>query len=57
MDRAEVIKGTLTIYSVTKKDRGTYIFRAENILGSAAGTFHLMVYPRLRFFKLDPQKK
>ena len=56
MDRAEVIEGTLTIYSVTKKDRGTYICRAENILGSAAGTFHLMVYPRLRF-KARPPKE
>ena len=56
MDRAEVIEGTLTIYSVTKKDRGTYICRAENILGSAAGTFHLMVFSRLRF-KVRPPKE
>ena len=56
MDRAEVIEGTLTIYSVTKKDKGTYICRAENILGSATGTFHLMVFSRLRF-KVRPPKK
>ena len=56
MDRAEVIEGTLTIYSVTKKDKGTYICRAENILGSAAGTFHLMVFSRLRF-KARPPKE
>ena len=56
MNRAEVIKGALKIYNVTKKDRGIYICRAENILGSAAGTFHLMVFSRLRF-KVRPPKE
>ena len=56
MNRAEVIKGALKIYNVTKKDRGIYICRAENILGSAAGTFHLMVFSRLRF-KARPPKE
>ena len=31
MDRAEVIEGTLTIYSVTKKDRGTYIHSVADL--------------------------
>ena len=48
-DRTEVINGTLTIYSVTKKDRGTYICKAENILGSATDTAQLMVFSRIRF--------
>ena len=56
MNRAEVIKGALKIYNATKKDRGIYICRAENILGSAAGTFHLMVFSRLRF-KARPPKE
>ena len=56
INRAEVIKGALKIYNVTKKDRGIYICRAENILGSAAGTFHLMVFSRLRF-KARPPKE
>lgn len=56
MDRAEVIDGTLNIYNVTKNDRGTYICRAENILGSAVDTFHLMVFSRLRF-KARPPKE
>ena len=48
-DRNEVINGTLTIYSVTKKDRGTYICKAENILGSATDTAQLMVFSKIRF--------
>ncbi|XP_022779551.1 neurexin-4-like [Stylophora pistillata] len=56
MDRAEVIDGTLNIYNVTKNDRGTYICRAENILGSAADTFHFTVFSRLRF-KARPPKE
>ena len=44
-----MINGTLTIYSVTKKDRGTYICKVENILGSATDTAQLMVFSRIRF--------
>ena len=55
-DRTEVINGTLTIYSVTKKDRGTYICKAENILGSATDTAQLMVFSRIRFRVRPPRE-
>ncbi|XP_022796335.1 uncharacterized protein LOC111334787 [Stylophora pistillata] len=48
--------GTLTIYGVTKKDRGTYICKVENILGSVEDTAQLMVFPRLQF-KVHPPKE
>jgi len=54
--RAEVIKGNLTIYSLTKKDRGTYICKAENILGSTKETALLIVYSPLRFKVHPPQE-
>ena len=53
--RNEVINGALTIYNVTKKDRGIYICKAENILGSASDTAHLMVFSPLRFKDLPPR--
>ena len=43
------INGALTIYNVTKKDRGIYICRAENILGSVSDTVLLIVFSPLRF--------
>ena len=52
-DRSEVMNGSLTIYSLTKRDRGTYICKAENILGSATDTSQLTIFSRLRF-KLSP---
>ena len=54
-DRSKVMKGNLTIYNVTKKDRGTYICKAENILGSVTATTQLMVFFRLRFKARPPQ--
>ena len=45
----------LTIYNVTKKDRGTYICKAENILGSVSDTVLLMVFSPLRFKVLSPR--
>ena len=45
----------LTIYNVTKKDRGTYICKAENILGSVSDTVLLMVFSPLRFKVLPPR--
>ncbi|KAL9975060.1 hypothetical protein ACROYT_G012176 [Oculina patagonica] len=48
-DRTEVMNGTLTIYSVTRKDAGIYICKAENILGSATNTAHVMIFSPLRF--------
>ena len=56
MDRTKVIDGTLTIYNVTKNDRGTYICRAENILGSATDIVQLVIFSRLRF-KARPLKE
>ena len=52
-DKTEVMNGSLTIYSVTRKDAGIYICKAENILGSAIDTAQLMIFSRLQF-KLRP---
>ena len=54
--RTEVIKGNLTIYRVQKKDKGTYICKGENILGSTTALVHLMVFSRLRF-KVRPSQE
>ena len=54
--RNDVINGALTIYNVAKKDRGIYICKAENILGSASDTTHLMVFSPLRFKIQSPQE-
>ena len=53
--RNKVVHGTLTIHNVTRKDRGIYICKAENILGSASDTAHLMVFSPLRFKDLPPR--
>ena len=45
----------LTIYNVTKKDRGTYICKAENILGSVSDMVLFMVFSSLRFKVLPPR--
>ena len=55
-DRTEVKKGNLTIYKVEKKDRGTYICKAENILRSTTSLARLIVYTRLRFKVRPPQE-
>ena len=47
--RTEVRNGTLKIYSLVRKDGGIYICKAENILGSATDTAHLMVFSPLKF--------
>ena len=54
--RIEVKKGNLTIYKVEKKDRGIYICKAENILGSTTTLAQLMVFSRLRFKVHPPQE-
>ena len=54
--RTEVLSGNLTIYNVTKKDRGTYICEANNILRSATDSAQLMVVARLRFKVRPPQE-
>ena len=48
--------GTLKIDSVTKKDDGTYICKAENILGTATATTLVMVFSPLRFKVRPPQE-
>ena len=55
-DKSEVMNGSLTIYSLTKRERGTYICKAENILGSASDTSQLTVFSRLRFKVRPPQQ-
>ena len=47
-DTAAVINGALKINNVSKKDGGTYICKAENILGTAVTTGLLMIFSRLR---------
>ena len=55
-DRIKVQGGTMEIYSVTKKDGGTYICKAENILGLASDTAQLTVFSPLRFKVRPPQE-
>ena len=55
-DRTEFKKGNLTINKVKKKDRGTYICKAENILGSTKALAQLTVVSRLQF-KVHPPKE
>ena len=55
-DRTEVMQGNLTIYKVEKKDRGTYICKAENILGLTTALAQLTVFFRLGF-KVRPPKE
>ena len=47
--------GTMKIYSITKKDGGTYICKAKNILGLATDTAQLTVFSPLRFKVRPPQ--
>ena len=54
--RIHVHDGTLKIFKVTRKDGGTYICKAENILGSVTDTAQLIVYSPLRFKVLPPQQ-
>ena len=54
--RIKVRGGTMKIYSVTKKDGGVYICKAENILGSASDTAQLTAFSPLRFKVRPPQE-
>ena len=54
--RIKVQSGTMKIYSVTKKDGGVYICKAENILGLATDTAQLTVFSPLRFKVRPPQE-
>ncbi|XP_068677027.1 uncharacterized protein [Montipora foliosa] len=53
--KTKVTKGNLIISKVAKKDRGTYICKALNILGSTTAVAQLTVFSRLRF-KVRPPK-
>ena len=55
-DRTEVKNGTLKIYSLARKDSGIFICKAENTLGSATETAHLMVLTPLKFKVRPPQE-
>ena len=55
-DRIKVQRGTMKIYSVTKKHGGVYICKAENILGLATDTAQLTVFSPLRFKVRPPQE-
>ena len=55
-DRNKVMNGALTIYNALKKDGGTYICKADNILSSATDTAQLIVFSPLRF-KVKPPKE
>ena len=48
--------GTMKIYSVTKKDGGVYICKAENILGSATATTLVVIFSPLQFKVRPPQE-
>ena len=50
------MNGTLKIYSVRRKDVGTYICKAENILGSATDAVQLVIFSPLQFKVRPPQQ-
>ena len=50
------MKGALTIYKVAKSDGGTYICKAENILGSVSVAALLVIFSPLRFKVRPPQE-
>ena len=54
--KTEVKEGNLRIYRVTKRDRGTYICKAVNILGSKTTVAQLIVVASLQFKIRPPQK-
>ena len=54
-ERTSVVKGALTICKVTKSDGGTYVCRAQNILGSVSVAAQLMIFSPLRVRIRPPQ--
>ena len=54
--RSEANEGNLTIYNLQINDRGTYICKAENMMGLTTAFAQLMVFPRTKF-KLRPPKE
>ena len=55
-ERTSVVKGALTICKVTKSDGGTYVCRAQNILGSVSVAAQLMIFSPLRVSIRLPQE-
>ena len=55
-ERTSVVKGALTICKVTKSDGGTYVCRAQNILGSVSVAAQVMIFSPLRFRIRPPQE-
>ena len=53
--RNEVTNRTLIIHNVAKMDAGTYICKAENIVGSAKDTVQLVIFSPLRFKERPPK--
>ena len=51
-----MLDGALTICSVTRNDVGTYICKAETILGSASDASVVITFSRLRFKVPPPQE-
>ena len=54
--RTRLTNKRLIIFNVKKKDRGTYICKADNILGSATDMIQLMIFSPLRFKIRPPQE-
>ncbi|XP_068726896.1 uncharacterized protein [Montipora capricornis] len=54
--KTKVTEGNLIILKVAKNDRGTYICKAVNILGSTRAVAQLTVFSRLRFKVRPPNK-
>ena len=54
--RTRLTNKRLTIFNVKKKDRGTYICKADNILGSATDNIQLIIFSPLRFKIRPPQE-
>ena len=55
-DRTQTKNGALQIYNVHIRDGGTYIYEAENILGTTEDTVQLIVFTRLRFLVRPPKQ-
>ena len=54
--RTRLTDKRLKIFNVKKKDRGTYICQADNILGSATDNIQLIIFSPLRFKIHPPQE-
>ena len=54
--RTAVKNGVLKINNVKGDDGGIYVCKAKNILGTAEGPTHLVIFSRLRFLVRPPQQ-